>query len=327
MVSLLGQWNFKFPQPVPLTKTMADYLEDEVDEKYYINSEKAQKLIQQLMDSGQLSGCVGNVNPSGNGINGNVFSSAGLAPTFTTNKGEGPKILDEVKQLGNYEITGTWDNPQTGRVYSTEGLSPTLNTCGGGSHEPKILDSKIKMFDIPQTVSIRKYDVNIDGLKACLRTHKKLTNKAIADKLTKPVTLVEHWFRNDNSFSIPDADIWYQLKKLLGVTTDEFDLSITEFVEQDGVYEKANRCYMVDGIAPTITSASADEKILVSQYRIRKLTPLECWRLMDYTDEDFHKAESVNSNTQLYKEAGNGIVKAVLMAIFLQMIPNTQGGD
>ena len=54
MVSLLGQWNYKFPQPIPLTKTMKDYLEDEVDEKYYINSEKAQKLIQRLMESGQL---------------------------------------------------------------------------------------------------------------------------------------------------------------------------------------------------------------------------------------------------------------------------------
>lgn len=55
-------------------------------------------------------------------------------------------------------------------------------------------------------------------------------------------------------------------------------------------------------------------------YRIRKLTPLECWRLMDFTDEDFHRAEVVNSNTQLYKQAGNSIVKAVLMAIFKQMM-------
>jgi DNA (cytosine-5)-methyltransferase 1 len=54
MVSLLGDWNYKFPQSIPLTKTMADYLEDEVDEKYYINNEKAMKLIQQLIDSGQL---------------------------------------------------------------------------------------------------------------------------------------------------------------------------------------------------------------------------------------------------------------------------------
>jgi DNA (cytosine-5)-methyltransferase 1 len=56
MVSLLGKWNYKFPKPIPLTKTMKDYLEDEVDEKYYINSEKANKLIQQLMESGQLEG-------------------------------------------------------------------------------------------------------------------------------------------------------------------------------------------------------------------------------------------------------------------------------
>ena len=55
-------------------------------------------------------------------------------------------------------------------------------------------------------------------------------------------------------------------------------------------------------------------------YRIRKLTPKEVWRLMGYTDEDFEKAAAVNSNTQLYKEAGNAIVKQVLMAIFSQML-------
>lgn len=54
--------------------------------------------------------------------------------------------------------------------------------------------------------------------------------------------------------------------------------------------------------------------------RIRKLTPRECWRLMGFTDEDFDKAEKVNSNTQLYKQAGNSIVVNVLEAIFRQLI-------
>jgi DNA (cytosine-5)-methyltransferase 1 len=49
-------------------------------------------------------------------------------------------------------------------------------------------------------------------------------------------------------------------------------------------------------------------------------TPLETWRLMDFSDSDFHKAESVNSNSQLYKEAGNSIVRNVLVAIFGQLI-------
>lgn len=53
--------------------------------------------------------------------------------------------------------------------------------------------------------------------------------------------------------------------------------------------------------------------------RIRKLIPLECWRLMGFSDEDFHKAEKTNSSTQLYKQAGNSIVKNCLIAIFGQM--------
>ena len=54
--------------------------------------------------------------------------------------------------------------------------------------------------------------------------------------------------------------------------------------------------------------------------RIRKLTPKECWRLMGFDDEDFEKAERVNSNTQLYKQAGNSIVVNVLEAIFRNLL-------
>lgn len=54
--------------------------------------------------------------------------------------------------------------------------------------------------------------------------------------------------------------------------------------------------------------------------RIRKLTPKECWRLMGFSDEDFEKAKQVNSDSQLYKQAGNSIVVNVLMAIFKEMM-------
>jgi DNA (cytosine-5)-methyltransferase 1 len=59
----------------------------------------------------------------------------------------------------------------------------------------------------------------------------------------------------------------------------------------------------------------------VKNLRIRKLTPKECWRLMGFDDEDFEKAEKVNSNAQLYKQAGNSIVvnclEALLKNLFL----------
>lgn len=53
--------------------------------------------------------------------------------------------------------------------------------------------------------------------------------------------------------------------------------------------------------------------------RIRKLTPKECWRLMGFSDIAFEKAEKVNSNTQLYKQAGNSIVVNVLTEIFKKL--------
>lgn len=65
-----------------------------------------------------------------------------------------------------------------------------------------------------------------------------------------------------------------------------------------------------------------DTKVL-GQWRIRKLTPRECFRLMSFSDEDFDKAASAVSNSQLYKISGNSIVKEVLKALFLQM--NIQG--
>ena len=54
--------------------------------------------------------------------------------------------------------------------------------------------------------------------------------------------------------------------------------------------------------------------------RIRKLTPRECWRLMGFDDLDYEKASKVNSNTQLYKQAGNSIVVNVLEAILKNLL-------
>ena len=54
--------------------------------------------------------------------------------------------------------------------------------------------------------------------------------------------------------------------------------------------------------------------------KIRKLTPKECFRLMDFDDADFEKAEKVNSNSQLYKQAGNSIVVAVVYYILHELV-------
>ena len=72
-------------------------------------------------------------------------------------------------------------------------------------------------------------------------------------------------------------------------------------------------------LSPTLTTNKGEGiKILQNNdYRIRKLTPLECWRLMGFRDMDYYAAKSVGiSDAQLYKQAGNSIVVTVLEAIF-----------
>ena len=72
--------------------------------------------------------------------------------------------------------------------------------------------------------------------------------------------------------------------------------------------------------APTLRAGRYGLKVKecdeMNNLKIRKLTPKECWRLMGFDDEDFYKAEAVNSNTQLYKQAGNSIVVDVIEKIY-----------
>lgn len=65
-----------------------------------------------------------------------------------------------------------------------------------------------------------------------------------------------------------------------------------------------------------LTSVQKDNLVIEPQYRIRKLTPRECGRLMAVSDEDISKMEEVNSNSQLYKQFGNSIVVDVMCAMF-----------
>ena len=95
---------------------------------------------------------------------------------------------------------------------------------------------------------------------------------------------------------------------------------------------KTRRGRVQDGgnICPTLTAGEGElYRMSENIYRIRKLTPRECWRLMGFStrnddgtwnDECFEKAEAVNSNTQLYKQAGNSIVVDCLEAIFKQLL-------
>ena len=93
-----------------------------------------------------------------------------------------------------------------------------------------------------------------------------------------------------------------------------------EAIEGDSVNleqpnSKTRRGRVGKGVAQTLTT-SCNQAVVDEDVRLRKLTPKECFRLMGFDDESFHRAEAVNSNSQLYKQAGNSIVVPVLEHIF-----------
>lgn len=101
-----------------------------------------------------------------------------------------------------------------------------------------------------------------------------------------------------------------------------------DFIKDKGCFPEMFNPYNtkeVGDIAPTQTtqcaSTTSSSTVCINNgVRVRKLSPLECWRLMSFDDEDFYKAQSTgNSNSQLYKQAGNSIVVRVLEKIFLNL--------
>jgi len=210
-------------------------------------------------------------------------------------------------------------------------------------------------YNIPQEVTTRKNKVDIKGLQQLLKEHKNISNKEISDKLNLSKTTIDHWFRRDDSFAVPDPEYWYKLKEILNIKTNKYDNQITEFIKELSNYDMSNRVYDSDGIAPTLTQVSGgnqEKKILVdnpiildaynktikkdnisttlrtnyttgntqilNNKKIRKLTPKECFRLMGFLEDQIN-LEGI-SNSQLYKLAGNGWEINVVSKIFKRLI-------
>lgn len=253
---------FQFPEKYELKLRLKDLLEDNVDEKYYLSD----KMIQGFLKH--------NVNheAKGTGFKWNPTDVNGaLAPTDNTICEYLP--IKEATQKGYKEaydgdyVNLQYPNSETRRGRVGKQCANTL-LCNDAQGVVVSNAPVIQRIDIPQIVRVRKYEVDKEKLVTTLRHQKKLcgwSNKELAEELELPLTQVEHWFRTDKHFSIPDPEIWIDLKWLLEMDDiNEFDESIMTFEDREGVYEKAERCYHENGIAPTITVAMANEKIITS---------------------------------------------------------------
>ena len=215
------------------------------------------------------------------------------------------------------------------RVYDKNNLCPTIPTCAGGGIQPKIIEETKCVGGLSDGKWGNQYHQQDRVYKGDIA-------------LAHPANIPEGSYkyivasRGRNPNNPGDRQKGSPMEQRLEMNKDGLVNTLTTVQKDNLVMEKekinkvgqlsneGSQCGTVvssEGLSPTLTAGTHGyaNAHVCNTYRIRKLTPREVWRLMGYTDADFDKASAVNSNTQLYKEAGNAIVKQVLMAIFSQM--------
>lgn len=233
-----------------------------------------------------------------------VFFDAGQSGQTTSSNvielaKEQPQVA--VKQVGNISDSGSFGgNPQTGRVYDTEGLSPTLNTMTGGGREPKIIqrargNNRGGIHDIAPTVSAKSYHDN-NMLAVPVITPDRINKRQNGRRFKE---------NGDPMFTINTVD---KHGILIREATKKgyAEATVGDSVNISHPNSKTRRGRVGKGVANTLQTG-LDQGVVSEDLRIRKLTPRECWRLQGFPDWAFDKAQEVNSNSQLYKQAGNSV--------------------
>jgi DNA (cytosine-5)-methyltransferase 1 len=291
---------FTFPKKQHLTKRLKDVLENDVDEKYYLSDKMISYLHQRsdnfnngkvnYKDENDTASCItkssssldisdniikiGNTNPSGNGMNGNVFDAEGISPTLSTNKGEGIKVRSTNEKVMIAHVSRS----EEGKRLRKESM------VNGKDFTP---------FQAKQ-ISFKESDV-----MNCITT---ATTK---DNLIKIGAIRGRG--NDNNQRL-ELNLNETSNALTTVQKDNvvvYDLTNDFGEDKTREYTEA---------APSLRSSRNG---LATNYnsKIRRLTPRECMRLMDFPDTFTWTV----SNSQAYKQAGNSIVVAVLAGVISKL--------
>lgn len=267
---------FKFPDGFELELRLKDMLQDEVEEKYYLS----EKMINYISAN----------NEKWTGNNNKSLVNKEIASTLNTAEGSRrcdtsnyivPDIKEENVDLKAIRKYGIFDDE---KGIHQDGLAPTLDTMQGGYRQPCIeIREKTK----------RGYKEAYEGDGVYLnRPHQKRG-------------VVQHQMIQTLKTSGNGVGV--------GVVVSEPKIIRVGKTKSGG---QRSEIISGEGISSCLSATDYKQpKQIENNLRIRKLTPLECFRLMGFDDEDFNKITGI-SNTQLYKQAGNSIVVDVLVHLF-----------
>lgn len=206
---------------------------------------------------------------------------------------------------------------ETNRVYSPEGLSPTLNTMQGGGREPKIITGQPTRIDGKRQVNYKLSDT-VGTLLAS-----QYKNGDTQPKVVIPVSTPDIAKKRQNGRRFKDdGDEMFTLtaQDRHGVLVKEAtkkgyaEANVGDSINISHPNSKTRRGRVGKQIANTLLTGE-EQAVVTEETRIRKLTPRECWMLQGFPDLAFDKAQEVNSNSQLYKQAGNSVTVNVIAEI------------
>lgn len=224
------------------------------------------------------------------------------------------------------------------QVFAQDGITEALSTCQGGGREHHVA--------LPCFIDLCREGSKMTGQARCLkaRYYKGVSNHAGQDSgIAIPVLTPDRAEKRQNGrrfkedgepmFTLTGQDrhgIAVEVKEATKQGYAECRVGI-DSVNFSMPNSKTRRGRVGQEIANTLDTScnqgifvQVSEELVVyavwyEKYQcyiaIRRLTPLECFRLQGWTDDYFKKAEFVNSDSQLYKQAGNGVTVNVIRAI------------
>ena len=315
VVSILGGDQYLFPNKIKLEKRLKDILEPVVDEKYYLSDKMVEGFLKHNDNHLGKTGFVWQPRDL-NGYASALRANGALCPTDNT--------IAEPILIGGM---------QANQSIKTDGVCTCLTSSmgTGGGYVPMVTE--------PLAYDEQNGYVRKDGCVGTLTTDgssPKHNNRVIEPLYIKEAThkgYAEAYDGDSVTLDQPNSQtrrgrVGKQISNTLTTSCNIGVVQVGNIVETDsfGGNPQRGRIYSTDGCSPALNTMQGGglEPKIVEKYRIRKLTPRECWRLMGVKDEQYDKLHDI-SNTQLYKMAGNSIVVDVLMGIFKNLFLSDEG--
>jgi len=329
---------FTFPKPIELKLKLKDMLEQEVDEKYYLSD----KMIVFFTKNEEIQ------KEKGNGFRFGVTDGDVIAKSITTRAGSrmddnfiGNKRADKTINENADDIKeNSFIDCYNNKIINNGTTTTITARINDSNHFIAIKNNTKKGY-------LEAYEgdgVDIENINS--KTRRGRVQKDMIQTLNtsdnKAVIIKSAYSRNFGSKGKLQGNICSTLQSAMGEGGGNIPLykETNKYIEKK--YEKFNneKGYMPEMFNPyneseikeiasaqstSCGSTTSSATILKKEgLRIRKLTPKECWRLMGFDDSDFDKAAKVNSNAQLYKQAGNSIVVNVLEKILENLFLKTE---